>query len=67
MYVGRDEGVLVGFGVSPKSVGMELMGRLDGAPVGFILGALEVGFTVGRAEGTAFGCLLGRRDGSVNG
>ena len=65
--MGYADGDLLGRRVSPTFVGDELCGRLDGRPVGFLLGALDVGHTVGWQVGILLGMQAGLKEGRTRG
>lgn len=52
-------GTEVGFFVTPFTEGLEVVGYLDGKPVGTLVGLLVVGRWVGIVDGWQEGCLDG--------
>ena len=56
---GLELGKILGFVVTAGSVGNEVIGDLDGAALGILLGRL----VVGREDGCALGCREGTTDG----
>ena len=65
--LGCDVGKRVGRTVSPASVGCVVVGYFEGAPEGTPVGLLEVGRTVGCAEGCVDGWLDGCMEGWLDG
>ncbi len=57
--MGKTEGYLDGFKVSPGSVGKDVDGYLDGAALGKLLGREVDGLEVGHDDG----CFVGKLDG----
>jgi len=61
--VGLEVGVPVGRTVRPFGVGLDVVGNLEGPPVGYDVGLL----VVGRAVGSVEGCDEGFEDGCLDG
>lgn len=60
-------GVLVGLGESPTIDGLDVLGFLEGAARGDVLGLLDDGRVVGRQLGLDVGKLVGTSDGCEDG
>jgi hypothetical protein len=62
-HVGDEVGNRTGLFVSPGLVGLEDTGGWVGPPVGYEVGLLVEGRTVGCPEGCKLGCMLGCEEG----